>query len=159
VMDDLVKWLRVQLDVDANWAYAASARERVEGSEWRWDKHAVFADGGDHVADAIRSTAVAGHIAHHDPARVLREVEAKRLLLEDLLAQPHFLDEGEWYGCRSIRHSYTDERGTMFPEPDGRDLPTGQPCTCGRDESVARRVRALALPYADQPGYQEAWKP
>jgi hypothetical protein len=137
--DDLVKWLRPQIDVDANWAYAASARERVEGSEWRWDKHAVFANGGDHIADAIRSTAVAGHIAHHDPARVRREVEAKRLLL------------GMWEDAERRRHL---SEGVY----EGRDQDEQESDVAVAD-ALDGVIRALALPYADQPGYQEAWKP
>lgn len=76
------------------------------------------------------------HIARHDPARVLSEVEAKRQMVDELLAEPHFLDDREWYGCRAV----TDGR-------DGEKVPTGRECTCGRDAMVERYLRLLALPY------------
>jgi hypothetical protein len=62
-VDDLVQWLRIQLDDEAEAARAAMDRE----SDWWW--------GDDAGTPAER------HIARHDPARVLREIEAKRDLL------------------------------------------------------------------------------
>lgn len=64
--------------------------------------------------------------------RLWRDLRSKRLLITDLLAEGHFLSNREWYGCRSI-------------DEDGQ--PTGEPCTCGRDDSVRRRLALLALTY------------
>ncbi|MFI8865331.1 DUF6221 family protein [Streptomyces sp. NPDC053707] len=74
-------------------------------------------------------SAAAGHIIRHDPARVLREVEAKRRLLDVVL--PDILSgdsaiEGEWMG-------ESDMAGDL--------------------------ARTLALPYADHPDYRDDWRP
>ncbi|MGA6873084.1 DUF6221 family protein [Streptomyces pratensis] len=95
-MDDLVQFLRARLDEDAETALSA-ALGRSKYAAWRADETDVYtqevilsghahrvADTGptypgadDYEEDAARAT----HIARHDPARVLREVEAKRALL------------------------------------------------------------------------------
>lgn len=74
-MDDLVRWLRAQLDEDERIAWDAC------GPGNRWE----VADSGASVSQEDRDAA---HIARHDPARVLREIDAKRRLLaryEELL--------------------------------------------------------------------------
>ena len=79
-MDDLIAWLRAQLDED----------ERVAQEQppfpWRAVGDEVWASDNYPVADAFALSSnqtrhVAAFIALHDPARVLREVESKRLLL------------------------------------------------------------------------------
>lgn len=60
-MDDLVTWLRSRLDEDERVAQAA------EGSCW----HVEYCDDG-----------MAGFHDHHDPARVLAEVKAKRAIVD-----------------------------------------------------------------------------
>lgn len=62
-MDDLARWLGQQLDVDDRLARAALGSEE----EWWW--------GPDAESPAER------HVAAHGPARVLREIDAKRDLL------------------------------------------------------------------------------
>ena len=89
-------------------------------------------------------SAPAGHIARHDPARVLREVAAKRRTLAALDQRRHFLDNTEWYGCRAI---------------DGDDRPTGAACSCGRDDEVLKQQRLLAEVFADHPDYRQEWAP
>lgn len=92
-MDDLVEFLRARLDEDEEAGKAATpgpwrATHRDDGT------HHVFAasdrkvhrDGGyppDWPEDVVNPTADADHIARYDPARVLREVEAKRRILAD----------------------------------------------------------------------------
>lgn len=83
-MDELVRWLGEQLDADA--AIATAARGQGEG---RW-RHVTDYHTG-RVEDERGETVVydegaplpeeAEHIAEHDPARVLREINAKRELL------------------------------------------------------------------------------
>ncbi|WP_406420887.1 DUF6221 family protein [Streptomyces sp. NBC_00842] len=114
-MDDLVQFLRDRLDEDARDAEAA-------GDSWYGyepEQQIAFVS----VADAR-------HIARHDPARVLREVEAKRQLLR-------------------IHRRYVDE-------PDQACLG----CAGGIVwETSCPVVRLLALPYADHPDYREDWRP
>ena len=109
-MVDLVEWLRAQLDEDERIARAAvDELDGPElGSDWRYD--------GQYVETARERTMVAvgsqdlmepgvgRHVAEHDPARVLREINAKRRTLvrceEAMLsASPmlvHFAKQTAW---------------------------------------------------------------
>ncbi len=84
-MSDLVEFIRARLDED-------EALARGVESSWR-----CISGTGEIVASDGKATEVCAeahwegvgeHIARHDPARVLREVEAKRALL-DLQASDH----------------------------------------------------------------------
>lgn len=67
IMEDLVPWLRAQLDEDER-----VAREALPGSS----------DMERYLAGLPRYEPRDSHIARHDPARVLREVEAKRAIID-----------------------------------------------------------------------------
>ncbi|WP_262058547.1 DUF6221 family protein [Streptomyces sp. STR69] len=79
---DLVQWLNVQLDIDTARATAAAEED---GPNWHYDGRAVIthrerdlvAVGSQDFIDRERGE----HIAEHDPARVLREIDAKRQML------------------------------------------------------------------------------
>jgi hypothetical protein len=75
----------------------------------------------------------AEHIARHDPARVLAEVEARRRIIDE-----HEVTD---QGCETCGNY--DPTGLHEYRTDG-------PCTT---------LRLLALPYADHPDYREEWKP
>jgi hypothetical protein len=82
-MDELIAFVRARLDEDEAAAEKAAQRD---GDTWQvgllWDDDDVHVDHGNrHVAGPL-SRETGQHIARHDPARVLREVEAKRALLE-----------------------------------------------------------------------------
>lgn len=66
---DLVQWLTAQLDEDERVA-------RVCSGDGKWDERDI-AIYGPHLG-----TEVLAHMARHDPARVLREIDAKRQLLD-----------------------------------------------------------------------------
>lgn len=144
-MDDLVTWLRVQLDEDEQTARDAKGEAPTETGVW------TLVDNREHRAGAhikvvdplgyevtenwevnSRPWDTLPHIARHDPARVLREVEAKRRILDEIVPLIDQMDaqiESEW----------------------GSGLgPTGE---------SDRLVKLLALPYADRPGYREEWRP
>lgn len=134
-MDDLVTWLRAQLDNDERMARAADVKQ----GDPDWRVSPVVITRGEHftvrsVRDArpiarvqrldgdegepaaiLDGAAVAEHIANWDPARVLAEVAAKRRVIEWL----HPVDRT---GMASIL------------------------------------LRTLALPYADCPGYRDEWR-
>jgi Family of unknown function (DUF6221) len=136
-VSDLVTWLREQLDDDAQ--VANSATSGPWDNDDRLMRDAVCAPAVDEwVADCryeqMGPFAVhnATHIARHDPARVLAEVEAKRAILDE-----HNLS---YEGSREC-YSCSDKRGDDI-EP--------YPCPT---------VRLLALPYADRPGYRDEWRP
>lgn len=84
-MIDLVEFITARLDRDEAAALAASPNTwTVE--PWK-NEHGVefliVPDGSTSTAAVVpRGPANAVHIARHDPARVLREVEAKRALLK-----------------------------------------------------------------------------
>jgi hypothetical protein len=88
-VDDLVEWLRAQLDEDERIARAAKS------GPWHEDGGVVYATHPtDEVVDYSES---AEHIAEHDPARVLREIDAKRRLLSWLGSKNQWaLDSGLW---------------------------------------------------------------
>lgn len=150
--DDIVEFVNARLREDEEHARASRTPD-----EWRLERDGtsiyptrVSRPRIEGLRDATVAIVLAvdrvdaQHIARHDPARVLRGVEAKRRLVKDLLAQSHFLDNREWYGCRSITED---------------DTPTGEPCTCGRDEDVERRLRLMASEWADHSAYRhEEWK-
>ncbi|MGW5003094.1 DUF6221 family protein [Streptomyces hydrogenans] len=119
---DLVTFLHARLDEEADLA------RRCGGDgcgEWTVQGHTVdFCRGelaGFHPAIAL-------HVALHDPARVLREVEAKRRVL--------------------ARHAFSPAIGDPELPWDNRDdcQYDGEPWPC--DDLLD-----LALPYADHPGY------
>lgn len=78
------------------------------------------------------------HIARHDPARVLAEVEAKRRILD--LASLAAQREAQKPGYDTVARLETALAKVTAPE-------------------LERVVRLLALPYADQPGYRDEWRP
>ena len=121
---DLVEFLTARLDEDERAARAARP------GPWSVDGSSVIAT---HPTDEVVDyTESADHIARHDPARVLREVGAKRSLIQ--------------------RYKQPEE---------SPDLPRSfNKLTAGVERAVLDEVfRSLALPYADHPDYDEAWRP
>jgi hypothetical protein len=84
-------------------------------------------------------TADGAHIALHDPARVLREVESKRALIKEIGNHAAKID-GEWGCC----HSGPDILAGRCPEMKVHEITA---------------LRLLAAVYSDRPGYREEWKP
>ncbi|MGW8679632.1 DUF6221 family protein [Streptomyces sp. NPDC055817] len=148
-MDELVQWYGAQLDDDESAALGAKGKT---AGRWTQDdgppEDIVLCDESGRL-----TMGQARHIARHDPARVLREIDGKRQLLADLLTDQHFHNEEDnWYSCASL----VGEDGKPVCIDDSR---APGPCDCGRDARVKRRVALLALPYADRPGYKEEWRP
>jgi hypothetical protein len=81
-MDELVKWLGDQLDEDERVARAASLGPWVQSGIGDYGWTVTFGGPGPgagvETADSEQGLADADFIAAHDPARVLREIEAKR---------------------------------------------------------------------------------
>lgn len=137
-MDDLVRWLVAQLDEDERIARAAT-----DGpwTPWRGQAlhglgdliHPVLMPGQKPGSKAVIVTASwldAEHIAEWDPARVLREIDAKRRIIE----------------------RYERAMDNKRAHPD--DL-----ASAGALLALHGAVKLLALPYSDRPGYQEGWAP
>jgi hypothetical protein len=142
-VDDLVQFLRDRLDDDYDLAVAAC----WEGNGcWR-----QVADPHDQTVEDVRGQVVvpdvdgaptreeAVHIARHDPARILADVESKRRMI--LRHSPHSM--------ASPAHSATCERehwGILVCNHDGRDWPCPD-------------LRDLASVYARHRGYRDEWRP
>ncbi|MBO1330854.1 DUF6221 family protein [Streptomyces sp. VRA16 Mangrove soil] len=140
-MDGLVKWLGAQFDEDERIARAVS--ERLSDDQWdgagddREGERARASRPAPHGASRERASAaqdLATFVAAFDPARVLREVDAKRRVLGRHLLSPAEGDpERPWSAADACQYD-----GEPWPCPDLLDL---------------------ALPYEDRPGYREEWRP
>jgi hypothetical protein len=135
-MDDLVAFLRARLDEDEATARAAFGFdpewqiEAAKNPAHRSYRSVVRSAQSEVITDDI-DDGPAVHIARHDPARALREVEAKRRILEI-----HYDYRGVCPTCFSLRNP------PIQREP--------YPCDT---------ARMLALPYADHPDYRAEWRP
>lgn len=145
-MNDLAHWLGAQLDEDERIAREAL---RYVDACWRWDgeENVTLASGmtatGEQMvaitADRWRRPMVEGpavtvHVAEWDPARVLREVEAKRGIVRAYEAAVAAFDDS----------------GPAMANYDR---------LVGSVSSLRGSLERLAEVYADRPGFQEAWRP
>jgi hypothetical protein len=126
--DDLTAWLRAQLDDDERIAQRA-------GGTWREDGEGTgeILCSDSRVAENLISARIEGlapHITRHDPARVLREIKSKRLIVRE---------------CEN-QAAWESTAGRKYPATTAWAL-------------AVTTLRLLALPYSDRPGYREEWKP
>lgn len=137
-MDDLVAFLRAQLDEDDRAARAAVA-DNAGGPDWINHRgyHPEYQPGLG-TPSGIRvlsgTSGALDHVARHDPARVLREVEAKRRIVEAFTAA------AEWSGHPSC----PDEQRDLYRRAAGAHLDS---------------CRHLAAVWAEHPGYRPEWAP
>ncbi|MFD9047667.1 DUF6221 family protein [Streptomyces zaomyceticus] len=82
-MDDLIAFLRARLDEDEQTARAVGF-SRIETAEYLWGSQYLLLqrDEGESKVTAELDAPLSQHIARHDPARVLAEVEAKRQIIK-----------------------------------------------------------------------------
>lgn len=139
-MDDLVQWLRTQFNWDA--AVARCACHLDEG-QWQQDdpqrfQGRIMDDRGETVVkdEGMLSEQRARHVALHDPSRVLREIDAKRRIVE--CHEPWTASNGDTICGRCGREHIDGRPGGHYP---------------------CQTLRLLALPYADRAGYREEWRP
>lgn len=156
-MDEFVQWLTAQLDADA--ARATEAADNDSGEWFMGDKWNVYrAEDEAPDEDMETNTLVvygnvksqSEHIAEHDPARVLREIEAKRGIVAAYL--PPGEDPHPGQPCINYDGQDPDE----YDDYD----------SCFRHLEANKRLlrhdyvlRLLASAYEGRPGYQEAWRP
>jgi len=155
VSEDLLEFIEARLRDEESEALAATP------GPWRWVdpggryKQALTGADGELVApiavgDVYPSKYDAAFIARHDPARVLRDIQAKRRLLAEhervLLHKgagaDHFVTAWVCRTCGGSDASYDD----------------GTPCMRAA-KYPCRTLRLLALPFADHPGYDPSWSP
>lgn len=115
LMDELVTFLHARLDDDEQ--TARGALERWPGSE----------------IGQLGIPAAATHIARHDPARVIRDIDAKRQILRHITPE---LDAGS---------------GGVDSDEFGDEL--------AHWTRLLTIARLFAQAYADHPNYQEDWRP
>jgi hypothetical protein len=156
-MDALIAFLRTQLDEDE--AVARAATNHTGRWSWEHDLGRMCNDEtcpmGELVDEAKPDENVAGtvlmevhgydvkepwqgaaHIARHDPARVLREVEAQRKVL----------DECAYWQQKTVEAAADP---SIIPYPSLAD----------RYEVACAVLRALGTAYADHPDYRQEWRP
>jgi hypothetical protein len=149
----LIEFLRARIRDDEALALNAfrdyGDGEPKNGPDWfePWSGTVECGRGGEHIQTF--DSGLSRHIVNHSPARALREVGAKRRILDDLTAELHYICDDPWYTCAAATE---DREGGTYAETDG-----GGPCNCGRDERMERRLRFLAAAYSDHPDYREEW--
>jgi hypothetical protein len=127
VIDDLISWLRSVWDDEERTALAVPEGRR----SWHVDGGSVVAGHPtDEVVDWVHDEGAAEHIALHDPARVLRRIEADRRILDE--------------------YQKALDRRRRHPE----DL-----AAAGALLQMVRVIKLMAESLADHPGYREEWKP
>jgi hypothetical protein len=80
-MDDLVQWLRAQLDEDERTARATIWDGSGNKLDWELIASATVDVGGDEFYVGDRT--IANHMMAWEPARVLREIDAKRQIISE----------------------------------------------------------------------------
>lgn len=169
-MSDVVEFLKARLDEDEAAAKAAGWEHPCppcRSGQWqcvgvrhlRYDNGAgedvrvIDTTGGPamwHEQISVRADngGVADHIARHDPARVLREVAAKRKVLDE-------------HQCTTERRDtprFDPSSGERYP--DEHDVICN---VCGwatdRAGSACLTIRFLAAVYSDHPDYDPEWAP
>lgn len=130
-MTDLALWLTAQLDEDERIARGADPDPWKSESLGRHDQAAIKLAAPTSLIqfDGSRAAANGAHVARHDPARVLREIDMKRSLVAAHERRP--MPKGDTADCA---HCW----GAVWPCPT---------------------LRLLASVYDDRPGYQETWTP
>jgi len=152
--EDLVTWLRTQIDEDEQQAQQAA---RDTAPKWyRYERYIMSADPhpapSSDEADlyiAMDGTeATMEHMARHDPARVLAEVEAKRRILDR-------------YEEAAAEHGRVEQLGPFADIHQGMDPDEYEQLVHGlwmRAQALAEVARLLALPYAGRDGWREEWR-
>lgn len=144
-MTDIVTFLTARLDEDEQLAREATPgpwtvddetyAETIYGGSHNGNHTAVVAGSRwNGEASIFESTEDARHMARHDPARVLREVKAKRAILRE-----HEPSKGPDPVCGHC----------VLHRTSGACKPAPYPCLT---------LRALAVPYDEHPDYDAAWR-
>ena len=169
--EDLVAWLRAQLDEDERIARAVRVPHdwhQGPGDDPEWtdaemvcmwppEFHTPYEQDKHWRGLRVAGAELAAHIAAHDPARVLREIDAKRRVLNASAADCST-------GC-GAEHTFSGSCALRWMGPvneiDGQHLVRGEKGDLVPAPPVTpvHVVRLLALPYSGRPGYREEWRP
>jgi hypothetical protein len=150
-VEDLVQWLGAQLDEDERIARAATLGPWVQSGigDYGWTVDFGRPGAGVETANTEQGLADADFIAAHNPARVLREIDAKRRML-DRFTQA---DAERTY----IRERY---RAAVLEGDDDRARSHQRELHEATLRLQIHRAVAgdLASAYAGRPGYREEWR-
>jgi len=124
-MDDLAAFLAARLDEDETIARAAGS------CDWY-----------DDIDDSVPLADERNHAWRFAPARVLREVAAKRAILAAHRAHRY---EGPYPSTPTCTVCITERKGYQEEWDD--------------DEWPCATLRHLAAVYSDHPGYRQEWRP
>lgn len=130
---EIVEFLTACLDEDERIARGADPGPWKSESLGRHDQAAIKLAAPTSLIqfDGSRAAANGMHVSRHDPARVLREINAKRRIIDEIVPRMNQMDD-----------QLEAEFGTpRSPEP----------------YESGNLLRLLALPYSDRDGYQEEW--
>lgn len=146
-MDDLAQWLGEQLDEDARITRRAGDSFRQIG-----ETGVIVATEGDRAEECASANwaGIAEHIVEWDPARVLREIDAKRRIVAAYIppgTSPH-------PGQPCI--NYEGQDPADYDESDACSRHVEASKTTLHHDYV---LRLLALAYEDRAGYREGWRP
>ena len=149
-MDDaaaMVAFLEARLDEEETAARACQSPAPWKAATHPADSWIVTDATGQPVIydEGTPSLEEAAHIARHDPARVLRGVEADRALLSALEQARKFSD-----------HMFSS------PSPEGAapgEVPGERVRAATQVLTLERVVMIRAARFSDHPDYDEAWKP
>lgn len=134
---DLIAFITTRLDEDERTARAVTGSGSwsayLEGGDDGWAIETV--PGGDPAA-IIGDKAMTDHIARHDPARVLRELEAKRRVLRLYTNALSALEH---------RSGFASQRNVIQDE------------TCV--EILGEALRAIATAWVTHPDHRQEWLP
>lgn len=152
VEDEMARFVRARQDDDE--AVAKEAARALARSEWESDGHHVLAPARPMFPQLPLTgeigSEMSAHIALHDPARVLREVEAKRkrlgLYLEAKETLAAALKKAPPEDDPATAHSYARER-----------INANQ--ASGRFTALEMSVRLDAVVWGDHPDYRQEWRP
>lgn len=128
-MVDLARWLGECLDEDERIARGADHGPWKSETLGRHDQAAIKLAAPTSLIqfDGSRAAANGTHVSRHDPARVLREIDAKRMIVAAHERRP--MSKSDSADCA---HCW----GAVWPCPT---------------------LRILASVYDDRPGYREEW--
>ncbi|MDQ0694222.1 DUF6221 family protein [Streptomyces sp. W4I9-2] len=146
---ELLDFLRARLKDDEDYARNAYADHNDAGPNWYEQWSGALNIGEEEDLVLTNDSAISRFMARHDPARVLREVEAKRAVLNAYL--PPDADVHPGLPCIN----FEGQDPADYDEYD----------SCSRHLDAAPRLlrsnhvlRLLALSYADHSDYRDEWR-
>lgn len=137
----IIEFLHARLDGDEAYARTAFADHNDAGPEWSepWSGGVMA---GPEVVDTFDS-GISRHMVRHDPARVLREIAAKRTILAEHTPT-------DWPTRAPAICPVCGQWNWEVAMGDDAGTPLHHPCPT---------LRLLASVYADHPDYQQEWAP